>query len=180
MAVMLSALRARCSLPPRRFLVLISVRGWVDPRAKSRLEGSHQLKNPVTTTATEPATFRLVEQFFNQLRYRVPNIMQWGNLKLAWLWPKNESRANSRSIGYVNNGLSSIKYWWAYKLRRPLTIYSQTWTEYTTEYNANYLICETIIAFTFVIVVSLTVLFVNVRLSLRSMTHLVINTSWGI
>jgi hypothetical protein len=45
--VNLSALRAGCSLPPGRFLVLISVRGWVDPSARVRLEGLGQLeKNP--------------------------------------------------------------------------------------------------------------------------------------
>jgi hypothetical protein len=47
MAVKLSALRAR---PPQKFLVLISVRVWVDPRAIVRLEGLGQLKNPMTSS----------------------------------------------------------------------------------------------------------------------------------
>jgi hypothetical protein len=58
MAVKLSALRARSSLPPGRFLVLISVEGWVDPRAIVRLEGLGQLKNPMTSSGIEPATFQ--------------------------------------------------------------------------------------------------------------------------
>jgi hypothetical protein len=44
MAVRLSALRADLPLPPGRFLVLISVRGWVDPRNIVRLEGLGKLK----------------------------------------------------------------------------------------------------------------------------------------
>jgi hypothetical protein len=70
MAVKLSAL---CRLsPPGRFLVLISVRGGVDPRAIVRLEGLGQLKNPMISTGIEHATFRIVAQCLNQLRYRVP------------------------------------------------------------------------------------------------------------
>jgi hypothetical protein len=42
---MLSAPRASRSLTPGRFLVLISVRGWVDPKAIVWLEGLDQLKN---------------------------------------------------------------------------------------------------------------------------------------
>jgi hypothetical protein len=47
MAVRLSVSHAGCSLPPGRFLVLISVRGCVDPRAIVRLEGLGQLENPI-------------------------------------------------------------------------------------------------------------------------------------
>jgi hypothetical protein len=45
MAVMLSALRAGRHLPARRFLVIISVRGWVDPRVIVQLDGLGRLKN---------------------------------------------------------------------------------------------------------------------------------------
>jgi hypothetical protein len=56
--VRFSAPRAGRTLPPKTFLVLNSVRGWVDPRAIVRLEGLGQLKNPVTSSGIEPATFR--------------------------------------------------------------------------------------------------------------------------
>jgi hypothetical protein len=45
MAVRLSALHASRPLSSRRFLVLISVTGWVDPRATVRLE-PHREPNP--------------------------------------------------------------------------------------------------------------------------------------
>jgi hypothetical protein len=72
MAVRLSALGAGLLYPPGKFLLLISVRGRVDPRAIVRLERLGQLKNSVTSSELEPATFRLVAWRLNQLRYRVP------------------------------------------------------------------------------------------------------------
>jgi hypothetical protein len=69
MAVRLSALRADRPLLPGRFLVHISVRGLVDPRAIVRLKGLRQLKKSISS-GIEPATFRLVALCVIQLRYR--------------------------------------------------------------------------------------------------------------
>jgi hypothetical protein len=55
-----SVSRAGRPLPPGIFLVLIYVRGLVDPRPIVLLEGLGQLKNPMTSSGIEPATFRLV------------------------------------------------------------------------------------------------------------------------
>jgi hypothetical protein len=71
----LSAPCAGRPLPPGRFVVLISVRGRVDPRAIVRLQGLGQLKNPMTSSEIEHATFRLVAQCLKQLRYRVPRVV---------------------------------------------------------------------------------------------------------
>jgi hypothetical protein len=53
MAARLSPLLAGRFLPPGRFLVLISVRGWVDSRAIVRLEGLGTLKI-YTSSGTRP------------------------------------------------------------------------------------------------------------------------------
>jgi hypothetical protein len=66
------SLMHRPPFTPGRFLVLISVRGHVDPRDIVWLEGLGQLKTPMTSTGIEPTTFRLLLYCLKQIRYRVP------------------------------------------------------------------------------------------------------------
>jgi hypothetical protein len=54
------SLMCRQPFAPGRFLILISLRGWVDPRAIVWLVGLGQLKNPMTSSGIELATFQLV------------------------------------------------------------------------------------------------------------------------
>ena len=65
--------RHRPPLPQEILLVLISVRGWVDPRFTVRLEGWHQLKinDPIGNRKT---IICLVGQCLDQLRHRIPTV----------------------------------------------------------------------------------------------------------
>jgi hypothetical protein len=99
MAVRLSALCAGRPSPPGRFLVLISVRGWGDPRAIVRLEGLSQLKsqwphresNPRPSglwhsASTNYATAYPLFIMYNNNNNNNNNTRGWG--RLEWEEPK--------------------------------------------------------------------------------------------
>jgi hypothetical protein len=68
--------------PQEIFLILISVRGCVDPRAMMRPEGLYQWKIPVTLSGIELTTVGFVAHCLNQTRDHVPRNKQGATLNL--------------------------------------------------------------------------------------------------
>jgi hypothetical protein len=67
MKVWLSASSDGRPLSPRKIPGAHFCRGWVDPKAIVQLEGLGQLKNSMTSSGMEPASFRLVAYCLNQI-----------------------------------------------------------------------------------------------------------------
>ena len=65
----------RPPLPPQEiFLIIISVRGWVDLRGHSA--AGWIMSIAMKSSRIEPATFRLIAQCLNQLRHHVPRVTE--------------------------------------------------------------------------------------------------------
>jgi hypothetical protein len=119
MAVRLSALRAGRILSPGIFLVLISVTGWVDPRAIVRLEGYifWKIQWPYRESNPRPSIFIVIYLLTMSASHTVWPVIGWESVMremwhLAFAW-----RCTRKSTKNIGQNMWSLKFsqrwlWW--------------------------------------------------------------------
>jgi hypothetical protein len=159
MTVRFSALRGGRPLSPGRFVVLISVRGWVNSRVMVQLEELYQLKYsndlignrtgdlPACSIVPQPTTLPCAPVYMNVKikfeRYKMPKKYQLGGLLCQFCqWNWSRSWAVVSSLGILRN-----------KVENPLR-YLLVWTivhngvSFLFGLNASYIIWKRILEIT--------------------------------
>jgi hypothetical protein len=113
----LSILRPGSLYPQKIILVLISVRGCVEPRALVRPEVLGQRNIPMTPSGIEPANFQVVAQCLHQLLYRIPLFNGYRFPFPCVNWPEHE-------VNYLLPSGAEVKKEKNYISSRPICLHS--------------------------------------------------------